>query len=144
MLDAGLRLLDLADALHARANLANVLRKLGDLDGALDQATRALAIITAIRGEDHPDLSPGRSVLALVHEARGEWVPAREQYLTSLRLLERPEGGGSRRLGRPHATVDAAGCTLRAGVLRAMLAPPCPTSCRPPCCLSSSISPRPA
>jgi tetratricopeptide (TPR) repeat protein len=76
---------------HTRANHANILRDLGRLDEALEQAERAHAIILAARGPEHAEMIILHVVLAQTHQARGDNERAAAELLTALELLGRPE-----------------------------------------------------
>ena len=86
---------DHPDAASTLANLATVLRDLGDLPAARAALTRALSVLQARFGPDHPDVAQTRTSLQIVASQLSE-VPGRHTPTPgALPLFEARVGAGN-------------------------------------------------
>jgi tetratricopeptide (TPR) repeat protein len=77
---------------HARADLANILLKLGDHARAADSVTRSIATLEEILGPEHQDVGTARSYRAKVLAATGDGDGALAEYDHSIAILEKVVG----------------------------------------------------
>ncbi len=93
-----------------RLLLANVLRRAGDLDGALEQAQRMVTLSEGTTPVGHPKRGVAKSTLGNVLRERDEFEPALAAHLEALEIRERALDAGDARIG--YSQVGVAACLL--------------------------------